>query len=71
MSTRSNALTPTLDQDIAELDPEVAARIDAEQARQQNGLEMIASENHTGSRPCSGPSTPTSSPTPGPRPTPR
>ena len=47
MSTRSNALTPTLDQDIAELDPEVAARIDAEQARQQNGLEMIASENHT------------------------
>ncbi|NNM49311.1 serine hydroxymethyltransferase, partial [Micrococcus luteus] len=47
MSTRNNALTPTLDQDIAELDPEVAARIDAEQARQQNGLEMIASENHT------------------------
>ncbi|MGP5336335.1 serine hydroxymethyltransferase, partial [Arthrobacter rhombi] len=32
---------------LAELDPEVASRIDAELARQQDGLEMIASENHT------------------------
>ncbi|WP_372698408.1 serine hydroxymethyltransferase [Arthrobacter sp. JSM 101049] len=32
---------------LAELDPEVASRIDAELARQQEGLEMIASENHT------------------------
>ncbi|WP_417215378.1 serine hydroxymethyltransferase [Arthrobacter sp.] len=32
---------------LAELDPEVAERIDAELARQQDGLEMIASENHT------------------------
>ncbi|QXQ12233.1 serine hydroxymethyltransferase [Paeniglutamicibacter sp. Y32M11] len=29
------------------LDPEIAERIDAELARQQRGLEMIASENHT------------------------
>jgi glycine hydroxymethyltransferase len=32
---------------LSELDPEVAARIDAELRRQQDGLEMIASENHT------------------------
>ncbi|PRI10659.1 serine hydroxymethyltransferase [Leucobacter massiliensis] len=32
---------------IAELDPEVAERIDAELDRQRRGLEMIASENHT------------------------
>ena len=32
---------------LAELDPEVAAHIDAELARQRDGLEMIASENHT------------------------
>jgi len=32
---------------LAELDPEVAASIDAELTRQRNGLEMIASENHT------------------------
>ncbi|MHC6177586.1 serine hydroxymethyltransferase [Glutamicibacter sp. X7] len=37
----------SLTQSLAELDPEVAARIDAELARQQRGLEMIASENHT------------------------
>jgi glycine hydroxymethyltransferase len=46
MSTHA-ATTTVLDQDIAELDPEVAASIDAEQRRQQDGLEMIASENHT------------------------
>ncbi|MGJ9404676.1 serine hydroxymethyltransferase, partial [Arthrobacter sp. KK5.5] len=33
-------------QDISVLDPEVAAGIDAELRRQQDGLEMIASENH-------------------------
>ncbi|MGO1407553.1 MAG: serine hydroxymethyltransferase [Brachybacterium sp.] len=32
---------------LAELDPEVAGHIDAELARQREGLEMIASENHT------------------------
>lgn len=32
---------------LAELDPEVASHIDAELARQREGLEMIASENHT------------------------
>ena len=32
---------------IAELDPEIAGFIDAELARQREGLEMIASENHT------------------------
>jgi len=32
---------------LAQLDPEVAAGIDAELARQRGGLEMIASENHT------------------------
>ena len=35
----------SLTQSLAELDPEVAQRIDAELARQQRGLEMIASEN--------------------------
>ena len=47
MSANTDALTAALDQDLAQLDPEVAANIDAEQRRQQNGLEMIASENHT------------------------
>jgi glycine hydroxymethyltransferase len=37
----------SLTQDIGTLDPEIAERIDAELARQQRGLEMIASENHT------------------------
>lgn len=37
----------SLNAPIAELDPEVAVRIDAELARQRGGLEMIASENHT------------------------
>ncbi|WP_305004271.1 serine hydroxymethyltransferase [Agromyces sp. LHK192] len=35
-----------LDLPLAELDPEVAAAIDAELKRQRTGLEMIASENH-------------------------
>ena len=34
---------------IAELDPQIAGFIDAELARQREGLEMIASENHTAS----------------------
>ncbi|NGN82835.1 serine hydroxymethyltransferase [Arthrobacter silviterrae] len=40
-------VSPSLDAPLATLDPEVAAQIDAELARQRNGLEMIASENHT------------------------
>lgn len=32
---------------LAQLDPEIAQRIDAELRRQRDGLEMIASENHT------------------------
>ncbi|WP_103380637.1 serine hydroxymethyltransferase [Pseudonocardia dioxanivorans] len=35
-----------LDQTLAEFDPEVAALIGRELSRQQDGLEMIASENH-------------------------
>ncbi|KHL04546.1 serine hydroxymethyltransferase [Sinomonas humi] len=37
----------SLDADISQLDPEIAASIDAELVRQRGGLEMIASENHT------------------------
>jgi glycine hydroxymethyltransferase len=37
----------TLNADLAVLDPEVAAQIDQELGRQREGLEMIASENHT------------------------
>ncbi|MDP9886336.1 glycine hydroxymethyltransferase [Sinomonas atrocyanea] len=37
----------SLDADLAALDPEIAASIDAEAGRQRGGLEMIASENHT------------------------
>ncbi|MCV7636667.1 serine hydroxymethyltransferase [Micrococcus luteus] len=36
-------------QSLAELDPEIAGHIDAELGRQREGLEMIASENHTAS----------------------
>ncbi|PYI37719.1 serine hydroxymethyltransferase [Arthrobacter psychrolactophilus] len=39
--------SPSLDAKLSELDPEVAASIDAELGRQRSGLEMIASENHT------------------------
>ncbi|KAE8764167.1 serine hydroxymethyltransferase [Georgenia thermotolerans] len=40
------ALSPSvLDADLGDVDPEVAAAIDAELARQQGTLEMIASEN--------------------------
>lgn len=37
--------TPLLDQSLSELDPEIAAVLDGELARQQGTLEMIASEN--------------------------
>ena len=37
----------SLDADLAAFDPEIAASINAEAARQRGGLEMIASENHT------------------------
>lgn len=40
-------VSPSLTASLYELDPEVAERIDAELRRQQDGLEMIASENHT------------------------
>ena len=40
-------VSPSLNADLAELDPEIAAKIDAELTRQRDGLEMIASENHT------------------------
>ncbi|GAA2180969.1 serine hydroxymethyltransferase [Leucobacter tardus] len=39
--------TQSLTRTLADLDPEVASRIDLELARQRDGLEMIASENHT------------------------
>ncbi|HXD28735.1 MAG TPA: serine hydroxymethyltransferase, partial [Arthrobacter sp.] len=46
-ATAAPVSAPSLTASLAELDPEVASRIDAELARQQEGLEMIASENHT------------------------
>ena len=41
------AVPPELIAGLAAVDPEVADHIDAELARQREGLEMIASENHT------------------------
>ncbi|KAA0977092.1 serine hydroxymethyltransferase [Paeniglutamicibacter gangotriensis] len=46
-ATNTTLAETSLTQSIATLDPEIAERIDAELARQQRGLEMIASENHT------------------------
>ncbi|WP_394939403.1 serine hydroxymethyltransferase [Psychromicrobium sp. YIM B11713] len=43
MSQTLNHLNGTL----AQLDPEIAAKLDDELSRQRHGLEMIASENHT------------------------
>ncbi|APX01362.1 MULTISPECIES: serine hydroxymethyltransferase [unclassified Arthrobacter] len=40
-------VSPSLNADLAELDPEIAVKIDDELGRQRSGLEMIASENHT------------------------
>ncbi|MFF5793235.1 serine hydroxymethyltransferase, partial [Paeniglutamicibacter sp. NPDC012692] len=45
--TKTALVESALTESIASLDPEIAERIDAELARQQRGLEMIASENHT------------------------
>ncbi|MBP2384666.1 serine hydroxymethyltransferase [Paeniglutamicibacter kerguelensis] len=45
--TKTALVESALTESIATLDPEIAQRIDAELARQQRGLEMIASENHT------------------------
>ncbi|MFJ2147157.1 serine hydroxymethyltransferase, partial [Glutamicibacter sp. NPDC087831] len=47
MAQASTLSADSLTADLAHLDPEIAQRIDAELARQQRGLEMIASENHT------------------------
>lgn len=47
MTAVTSVPASALDTDISELDPEVAEQIDRELRRQQNGLEMIASENHT------------------------
>ncbi len=43
-ATASNALSPS---SVAEIDPEVAAAIAAERQRQENHIELIASENFT------------------------
>ncbi|WP_329609324.1 serine hydroxymethyltransferase [Arthrobacter sp. ATA002] len=40
-------MTDYLNSSLAQIDPEVAEQIDNERRRQQSGLEMIASENHT------------------------
>ena len=45
MSQPTIAHRPVLDQDLADVDPEIAAAISAELHRQQSTLEMIASEN--------------------------
>ncbi|TYD00141.1 serine hydroxymethyltransferase [Arthrobacter echini] len=44
---RGQVVSASLTADLADLDPEIATRIDAELSRQREGLEMIASENHT------------------------
>jgi glycine hydroxymethyltransferase len=46
-STFQQVVSPSLNSQLSELDPEVAAKIDDELTRQRDGLEMIASENHT------------------------
>ncbi|MEY4424121.1 MAG: hypothetical protein RLZZ258_1224 [Actinomycetota bacterium] len=47
LATTSSTRSSSLSTDISVLDPEVAEQINNELRRQQNGLEMIASENHT------------------------
>ncbi len=47
MSTFQQVVAPSLDAKLADLDPEIAAKIADELTRQRDGLEMIASENHT------------------------
>ena len=48
MTRFEQVVSASLNAPISEYDPEVAERIDAELDRQRRGLEMIASENHTG-----------------------
>lgn len=47
MTSITSQVTASLTQDLVELDPEIAGFLDQELNRQQRGLEMIASENHT------------------------
>ncbi|GAA2032672.1 serine hydroxymethyltransferase [Yaniella flava] len=47
MTRYTSQVEPSLTQDLADLDPEIAGFLDQELDRQQRGLEMIASENHT------------------------
>ncbi len=46
-SAFEQVVSASLDAELSVLDPEIAAKIDAELTRQRDGLEMIASENHT------------------------
>src|SRR5690625_6980335 len=46
-NTTTTQVADSLTQDLAELDPEIAGFLNQELDRQQRGLEMIASENHT------------------------
>ena len=46
-NTSATQVADSLTQDLAELDPEIAGFLNQELERQQRGLEMIASENHT------------------------
>ncbi|MCI9872953.1 serine hydroxymethyltransferase, partial [Arthrobacter humicola] len=45
MAPFEQVVSRSLDADLSVLDPEIAAKIDAELSRQRDGLEMIASEN--------------------------
>src|SRR5690606_28450858 len=47
VQTSTGPVPRALVDDLAVVDPDVAAAIDRELARQRDGLEMIASENHT------------------------
>ncbi|WP_281171251.1 serine hydroxymethyltransferase [Arthrobacter castelli] len=47
IQAETTGVSSQIDADLRDIDPEVAAGIDAELVRQQTGLEMIASENHT------------------------
>lgn len=47
MTSITSQVSASLTQDLVELDPEIADFLDQELNRQQRGLEMIASENHT------------------------
>ena len=46
-NTPATQVADSLTQDLAELDPDIAGFLNQELERQQRGLEMIASENHT------------------------